>query len=171
MEYALLFSRFVVGITFFLSAWGKARAVPAFQQAILRFQILPKWLVQPFAYLMIGGEFLTVLLVALGGNWTWAGLALAILLLLAFTAALLSVLARKLVTSCNCFGSSQKQISSYDVCRNTGFILCALGGWGAYSTAGVNQTLSLAEAGLTGLAALGFVLLLTNIQEIVEILH
>ena len=78
MEYTLIFSRFAVGIMFFLSAFGKARDISAFRRGIIRFQILPQQLVQPFAYLMIASEFLIVFFVALGGSWLQTGFALAV---------------------------------------------------------------------------------------------
>ena len=72
---------------------------------------------------------MTVLvLFVLGGKLLLPGLLLALLLLLTFSGALISVLARRIQTSCNCFGSGEKQVTQVDIWRNAVLVLCTCGG-------------------------------------------
>jgi hypothetical protein len=96
-----------------------------------------------------------------------AGFAGAAILLLGFSLALGSVLARKISTSCNCFGVSQKNISSWDLLRNTGLIGCALGGLAL--TLAAPSTLGWLESGLMAASALFFVLIWVHMGEIVAV--
>src|ERR1700737_4006721 len=123
--YILAFCRVTTGLVFAISSLSKARDIPTFKQAVLGFRLLPQHLSGPLAILFLCGEFTVVLLVTIGGSLLLSGFVLATLLLLIFCGALASVLARRLQTACNCFGSSEKNVSSADIWRNLGFILCA----------------------------------------------
>lgn len=122
--------------------------------------------------LFLCGEFAVVLLVIFGGSLLIIGFPLAILLLFLFCIALVSVLVRRIRTSCNCFGPGAKQVSRFDVWRNIGFMLCALGGWeGLGWTKNTQGNLGLLEWVLTGLGAGAFVVIWTQLGEIVQIFH
>jgi len=115
-------------------------------------------------------EFAVVLLVTIGGPLLLSGFARATLLLLIFCGALASVLARRLQTACNCFGSSEKNVSSADIWRNLGFILCASVGCGALTW---TRDASISPGGiewlLASLGALVFVLIWIQLGEIVQL--
>ena len=96
-----------------------------------------------------------------------AGFLLALGLLVLFTAVLLSALARRLGTSCACFGSTTKPVSGWDVVRNGGLLLCA--GAGYWSTGAPSAALPLAEWGLVAVGAVIFVLIWIQLAEIAQV--
>lgn len=128
MIYVLAFCRVAIGLIFAISSVGKIRDIARFQQAIQGFRLLPRSLSNLAALLFLGGEIAVVLFLLIGGTLLLSGFILAILLLLIFCVALASVLIRKLHTSCNCFGTSDRPITTIDIWRNMGFLLCASGG-------------------------------------------
>jgi uncharacterized membrane protein YphA (DoxX/SURF4 family) len=168
--YLLVFCRVAIGLVFLISTLGKARDLAGFQQTIRTFNLLPRRLSGPAALLFVCSEAIVVILIALGGVLLLPGFLLALGLLLLFCVALASVLARNIQTSCHCFGASKTPVSSLELWRNVGFILCALGGclallW-AKDTA---PSLSLPEWFLPGLAAALFVLLWSQLGEIAQL--
>jgi hypothetical protein len=74
------------------------------------------------AVAILAGEWLAGLLILAGGEAARIGLLLALVLFLALTAAVSSVLARGLSIRCNCFGASRQPITGLDVVRNLLFI-------------------------------------------------
>ena len=128
MAYVLTFCRVVTGLVFLISGASKAGHLPQFKQTITNFHLLPNHLSGIAALLFLAGEFSVVLLMIAGGSFLLPGFVLAIALLTMFCGALASVLVRKLHTSCNCFGPSEKPVTVSDLWRNLGFIGCALGG-------------------------------------------
>lgn len=170
--YLLAFCRVVVGLVFALSSVSKALNLAQFRQAISSFNLLPSWLSSIAAVLFLCSEFAVVILVILGGPLLAIGFSLAILLLLLFCIALVSVLVRRIRTSCNCFGPGAKQVSRSDVWRNIGFMLCALGGWGGLVwTKDTLGNLGLLEWVLTGLGAGAFVVIWIQLGEIAQLFH
>lgn len=165
--YLLAFCRMVMGMVFAWSFVGKVRDVRAFEETIMRFQVLPVRWSRLAARLVLGGEAAVVGALLGGGGWLWPGFLLAALMLLGFSAALVSLLRRRIQTACRCFGASEKPVSRDEIVRNAGLILCALGG----------LTLSLAapsplgwlESGLMGAAALVFVLGWGQVGELVAV--
>jgi peroxiredoxin len=127
--YLLAFCRIALGLTFALSFVGKVRDVGQFTGTIRKFDLLPKGWAGPAAVLFLGGEAAVVVQLILGGRLLPLALALAGLLLLLFTLALLSALQRGVETSCNCFGATDKPLTYYHVWRNAGFIGFSLLGW------------------------------------------
>jgi len=168
--YILAFCRVVIVLVFAISSFSKVRDIPKFKQAILGFHLLPRHLSGPIALLFLYGEFAVVLLTLIGGPFLLPAFALATLLLLIFCAALASVLARRLQTACNCFGSSEKSVSSADIWRNLGFILCATVGCGVLTwTRDAHVSLNSIEWLLASLGALVFVLIWIQLGEIVQL--
>jgi uncharacterized membrane protein YphA (DoxX/SURF4 family) len=129
LPYLLTFCRLVIGLVFAISFVGKVRDVGQFAATIGRFELLPRRWNKTAALLFLGGEAAVVVLLIAGGPLLPLAFALAGLLLLLFTLALLSALRRGIETSCNCFGASEKPLTYYDVGRNAGFIACSLLGW------------------------------------------
>jgi hypothetical protein len=146
--------------------------VRSFVQTIQSFRLLPASLGGPAAVLFLCGEGIVVVCLGIGNAFLLPGFGLALLLLLLFSAALASVIARSISTSCNCFGTSEKVVTRTDLWRNAGLILCALGGCAGLSwEGGAQETLSLAAWVVTGLGALVFVLVWLQLQEIVSLFH
>ena len=170
--YMLAFCRVVIGLVFVVSSVGKVLHISQFRQAISNFHILPGRLSGAAAMLFLCGEFVVVVFVLIGGPLLPFGFALAIFLLLLFCIALVSVLVRRIRTSCNCFGPGAKQVSRSDVWRNIGFMLCALGGWGGLVwTKDTQGNLGLLEWVLTGLGAGAFVVIWIQLGEIAQLFH
>ena len=169
----LLFCRIVIGLVFLLSFSGKMRAVPTFEQSIASFNLLPTPLIRVAALALLVSEFLAMVLVLVGGEFLQTGFILATVLLLLFSIALATVHARKIRTTCNCFGKSTKPVTAYDQWRNGGFIVCALVGWSNTNLVSeyAPPSLELAEAILIGLVAVVFVVACTHISHIAQMLR
>ncbi len=168
--YMLAFCRMVTGLVFAFSSISKARDLSQFTATIANFRLLPRSLHAPAAFLFLGGEFAVAVLTALGGQALPLGFGLASVLLLLFCGALASVLARGLHTSCNCFGASKRPVTSADIWRNLGLLLCAAGGWSAFLwTRGTRESLGAVEWLLVMLGSLAFVLIWTQLGEIAQL--
>ncbi|GHO46129.1 MauE/DoxX family redox-associated membrane protein [Ktedonospora formicarum] len=168
--YIQAFCRIVIGLVFAISSFGKLRDIPKFQRAILGFRLLPRRLSRSIALFFLSGELTVVVFVTLGGPLLLSGFLLAALLLLMFSGALASVLVRRLQTNCNCFGASEKNVSTTDIWRNLGFLICAAGGCGAiFWTRNQQMNLGSIEWLLASLGALIFVLIWIQLGEIVQL--
>lgn len=168
-SYALIFCRCVIGIAFAWSFVGKLRDVASFVMAIERFRLLPKVLHEAAAWGFLAGELAVVLAMLIGGPFLSWGFLWAGLMLLAFCGALAAVLWRKIDTSCNCFGSSQKPVSPWDLVRNAGLIACVLAGLALAPFASLSP--GYLESGLMFVAALVFVPVWVQVEEIVAVLR
>jgi hypothetical protein len=164
-----VFCRSVVVCVFVLSFASKVRDVAAFRQSITNFALLPTQFSQLAAPLFLLAEALVVVLVTLAGPFLLPGYLLASALLLLFCIALLSVLIRRISTTCSCFCPTSTPISSIDIVRNTGFIVCTLGGCLTIVWPGHAGNPDLATWGLGSLCALVFVATWTQLGEIVRI--
>ncbi len=170
LPYVLAFCRIAVGLIFAVSFGGKVLDIPAFTQAIGRFHILPERTNQLAALLFLSGELTVIVLMILGGRLLEPGFGLAIFLLLTFCMALVSALVKRVSISCNCFGPNEKPVSLYDVWRNVGFILCALGGWGTLVVVSpVRGGLGVMDWVLVAPPAAAFVAIWTQIESIVRL--
>lgn len=169
LPYILAFCRVVIGVVFAISSISKALDITQFKQTIRFFRLLPSWLSSIAALLFLCSEFTVVILVVLGGSLLILGFILAVGLLLLFCLTLIAVLARKIHTSCNCFGSSTKQVSQLDIWRNIGFIVCALVGYTMLVWTKSSQgTMGVVEWVLIGLGAVVFVVIWTQLGEITQ---
>lgn len=167
--YTLTFCRIAVALVFALTVVGKAQNVTAFQEAILDFQLLPPNWSKALAWTFLSTEALVVLLMVIGGSILLPGFLLAIVLLLSFAIALVLVLRRNKRVACNCFGRTERHISSYDVVRNLLLTACSL--LGIWALLGPQQNLSINDVLLVGLMAACFVTLVTGIADVVETLR
>jgi uncharacterized membrane protein YphA (DoxX/SURF4 family) len=168
--YILVFCRIFIGLVFGYSFLRKAMNIPAFEQTILEFHILPNNFSRITALLFLSGECAVTLLLMVGGPFLILGFILSIFLLLLFCSALVSLLHRNIRSSCNCFGPTQKPVSAIEVWRNIGFILCAIIGCGVLAASNNGQGhLGLIEWGLIGLGAAVCVVIWIQLGEIVYI--
>lgn len=170
IPYVLVFCRVTIGLVFLISFLTKARNLLAFQSTIISFNILPRQMSASVALFFLAAEFITALLMLVGGSFLPFSFALAIFLLLAFSLALTSVLVRNVQTSCNCFGPTEKAVSRYDLVRNTGFILCALIGlWTTTWSGSLLGDLNLVGLVLAGLCAAIYIGVCMNLREVVQL--
>lgn len=166
----LTFCRWAIGLTFAVSALGKARTLGTFRAAVAGFGVLPRRAERPAAVGTVAAEALVVALVALGGGWTAAGFVLALVLLVVFSAVLASALRRKAEVACNCFGASERQVSWYDLARNGCLATCCAGGLASWA-ASIGGRPELALTVALSLMAATFVALVSNLADIVELLR
>jgi hypothetical protein len=166
----MAFCRIALGSMFGYSFLCKAFNVPAFEQAIIRFRLIPTPLCRLAALVFLCSELAMAVLMLLGGTTLGLGFLLAALLLLVFSATLVSVLARKIQTTCNCFGPKERPVSIFTVGRNIVFIVCAGVGWSIFTASSEQPAnLGLAEWALIGAAAIAFVMFWTEFDSIVSL--
>jgi uncharacterized membrane protein YphA (DoxX/SURF4 family) len=170
--YLLTFCRIAIGLVFLSAFLGKVRASATFRQTITDFRMLPPSLSQKAALLFLSGELGIVVCMVLGGVLLFPGFLLAVLQLCVFSGALLVVVRRKQRMTCNCFGAGTRQISSLDLYRNAGLILCAALGsvmqrWLDHQV----LSLGIVEWILVGLVAGAFALLWTQSGELIHLLR
>lgn len=170
VTYILAFCRVAVGLLFLASFLGKIRDLEAFRLAIVKFHLLPEQMSQATALLILGGELLIVLCLLVGGVLLLPGFVLAVILLCVFSSAIVHALVRKHRIACNCFGNSEKELSPINLYRNAGLLLCAAGGYSVQSgwQTGL-QPLSWLQWLLVALGAAVFVLLWTQLEEVVQL--
>jgi methylamine utilization protein MauE len=168
--YLLMFCRWSIGLTFLASAAGKAWDLRTFRQAVVDLTGLPAGVARPAALATVAAEALVVLGLAVGHAGLPAGFALATVLLLMFSGVLIGALRRKVAVSCNCFGARERSISWYDVARNVALLACCGAGEWSHAVADHRQPPATGIA-LTGLMACCFCLIVTNAEDIVEVLR
>lgn len=168
-SHMLMFCRVTIALVFALAFTGKIRDIKAFQEAMVDFRLLPANWSRRLAWVVLVAEPATCLLVVIGGSVLLAGFLLATGLLALFSTALLLVMYRKMKVTCNCFGWTDRRVSAYDLARNTLFILCSL--LGIWMSITSSQELAADECALIALMAVYFVVLTTNLADIVETLR
>lgn len=104
------------------SALGKARAPREFADAVRRMRVVPARTVGTVAVAMPILEAALAAAVWIPPLATWA-FAAATVLTVAFTAALASVIARSIDTSCSCFGVSAAPVGPAHLVRNAALLL------------------------------------------------
>jgi len=169
ISYLMVFCRVFTGFVFLLSAYGKTSDISSFQKTINSFRLINSKLAYPLSFIFISIEWLIVIFIVSGGEFLLYGYMLAIVLLIVFTTALTIVLFRQISTTCNCFGSSSKPVTKYDVVRNCGLLSCST--VGLYITFGNPNitSLTLENAIIVGVFALILVLLWLHFDEIISI--
>jgi len=164
----LAFCRVAIALVFALAFAGKIRDIRAFQEAVVDFRLLPSNWSRKLAVVFLAMEFLACAWVV-SGLLLLAGFLLATGLLMLFSAGLLTVIRRRMKITCNCFGWTDRRVSGYDLVRNAVLILCSLSG--AWASVTASQNLTMGEFGVIALIAVYFVVLMTNLANIVETLR
>ncbi|MFE5797963.1 MauE/DoxX family redox-associated membrane protein [Streptomyces sp. NPDC056503] len=113
----ILAFRCVVAVVFAASALGKARAPGEFRTTVREMRLVPLGAVGAVAVAVPVLEALLAAAVWVPALTTWA-FALSFGLIAVFTAALASVLRRKIDTSCSCFGASRTRVGPAHLVRN-----------------------------------------------------
>jgi hypothetical protein len=163
------FCRLAIGLAFLLAFVGKARNIQQFSRTITSFYLLPAQLSMAAAFLILGGELSIIVCMLLGSAFLLPGFLLALALLLSFSGALAIVLGKKQSISCNCFGTNNQPVSSADLWRNAGLVLCAAGGCYAQGGFPHAQPLNPIEWLLVALMATAFVLLWTQLGTLIQL--
>ncbi len=168
--FIVAFCQIVIAFLFVLSFVGKLRAVAAFQTAVTNFKILPPEWSKIAAWTFLFGELAVIVLITLGGNMLLIGFLAASALLVIFSVALGVTLIRRLKIQCNCFGQQERLISPYDLVRNGVFIICSFIGIVLLRIGGYQMVvLSFTDKVLAGLIGIAFVMVFTNLSEIVQL--
>ncbi|HEU5271734.1 MAG TPA: MauE/DoxX family redox-associated membrane protein [Jatrophihabitans sp.] len=165
----LMFCRWSIGLTFAVSAIGKARDLRGFELAVTELRALPAGLARPAALATVLAEALVVLALAVGRLALPIGFGLAAGLLLLFSVVLAAALRRRTTVSCNCFGASERPISGYDLIRNGALLACCAAGLAGYASTDRQPPAEVIV--LLGLMAGCFALIVTNAEDIVELLR
>lgn len=160
MTYVGLTCRLALALVFALSAGSKVRspmAFAAFRRSAGQLAAIPDRLATPSAAAVIVAEVVTAAMV-LVPSLALAGEALAMCLLLVFTAILARAVARGVYATCHCFGSGSAPVSHAQLVRNG--VLVALDavalvcGPGSASSAGAFAVCVLCALAVAGTAAL-----------------
>lgn len=159
-----------IDFVFILSFLSKAGDIRIFEATIQSFVSLRGTLVKLAALFFLAAELSISVLLSLGGDFLIIGFSLAILLLIVFTAAIVSVLSKETRPPCNCFGLDNRAVSPYEIGRNAGLGLCSITGLVLLlaSSGGLHQRLTSVELGSLLMAA-AFTLIWVNLRYIVEV--
>lgn len=170
--YLLVFSQLATVFIFTLSSVNKWRDFDEFVQAVENFQILPSSQAKPTAQFFVIGELMILIMMILGGQFLLPGFFLALMLLVVFTTGLISILVRKIPTSCYCFVTTTELVTIYTVWRNMGFIICVLAGLcSLFIQPTILSNLNMIEQWLLGMMAITFVVVCGYVGEIVGLIR
>ncbi|MFD4153974.1 MauE/DoxX family redox-associated membrane protein [Streptomyces hydrogenans] len=131
----ILAVRCLVTVVFAVSALGKARAPGEFRASVREMRIVPLRALGPVAAAVPVLEALLVVAVWVPALTSWAFL-LSFGLIAVFTAALASVLQRRIDTSCSCFGASRTRVGPAHLVRNAVLLAATAAGFAAALAAG-----------------------------------
>lgn len=164
--------RALLGVVFVVSAVSKVagrNAFPAFTRSLQRMRVVPAGLARVCGVAVVAGEFVIAAALAVPSHFVAGlGFVLAFALIASFTAAIVSVLARKIDTTCRCFGRTDTPLGPQHLGRNV-FLLGVAGlGWGAESYGTPAQTGALIVAALAGAFAGGLVAVFDDLVHLVR---
>ncbi|WP_433061432.1 MauE/DoxX family redox-associated membrane protein [Dactylosporangium sp. CS-033363] len=167
---AHLFGVTVIALTFAASAVSKLRDRGGFVQSIRAFQVLPERLTGATAIALTSAEvavvgLLTLALLPVFSPFVPYVLGIAAVLLVAYTAGLVSVRARGLHVPCHCFGASPVPVSWFDIARNV--LLLGIAGL-ALAAGTPADPLAGVDAVLVALAGAATTLVVTNLANVVH---
>lgn len=165
----MVFAPFLIGLTFAVSALGKARDVAAFAETVAAFKVLPQRWSKAAARVLLGVEVAVVLLMFARRAGVVTALCLAAVLLVAYTSALAAVLLRGAAVGCDCFGTSSSKVSWADLVRNAVLLAAAVAGTVALSAGRPMPTV--ADSILVALAAVFTVLVLVNLGDVAAVVR
>jgi hypothetical protein len=126
-----IFCHMALLLLFVASSVQKLSDHTAFERSVKGFAIVPSGWIVPLSWLFLVGECLTV--VGLLGGLLWggalrvAGVLVALILLILFSGALISVIARGLHVPCGCFGAhNDRPVSWLHLLRNASMLVCGI---------------------------------------------
>lgn len=156
----------LISTTFLIAGIAKLITWNSFTKSVTKLElpIRPRF-VPAVAAMVVASEITTVILITLGGAWQLIGFGLGLILLMAFTGVLASVLWREMARECNCFGVSERPINRVDIVRNLGLCACCVTGMGL-AQAGHTIVASRAELGVLSAISIFAALVWSNLGEI-----
>jgi hypothetical protein len=167
MAYVEVFSRSLIGLVFLLSAASKApigTRFADFRTALSDMRLLGPRVVRPVAAVVVLGEAAVPLLLL---TLPPAGFAVAGVLLLGFTAAIVAVLRRGTPAACRCFGGSRPApFRWHHVVRNAALLVVA--GVGAAAVSSEPST-RWQEAVVATAAGLVVAVLVAHLDDLVDL--
>ncbi|MEV0147783.1 MULTISPECIES: MauE/DoxX family redox-associated membrane protein [unclassified Nonomuraea] len=169
MEYVRVGCAWLIAVVFAVTAVSKARDLAGFARSLPDLVPVPRRLTRPLAVVVAGLEGLTALVVAVplvaGVSGAVAyGLALALLLLAAFTVAIAAALRRGRRAPCRCFGASAAPLGVRHLVRNG--LLITAAALGLLLPAG---SPALAGAVVAGVAGLVGAILVAAFDDLVDL--
>jgi putative oxidoreductase len=120
--------RIGLGALFVYAAWHKILLPGAFAHEIHNYKILPVPLVNPSAIIVPWLELFCGVALILN-RWARGASALVALMMVVFTAAVASTVARGLNIACGCFNTGGSPATWLTVARDAGFALAAIVVW------------------------------------------
>ena len=104
--------RLLLSGLFVYAGAAKIRDAAAFAESVASFRLLPDLFVMPVALTLPPLEILAGMFALAAGHWRRVGALGLLILLMTFTAALISALARGLQVDCGCFGPDHLDLLS-----------------------------------------------------------
>jgi hypothetical protein len=118
----------IIGLTLLISLIPKVKYRKSFEKTITNFAIIPKYFSGLLSKMIFIAEFAIIVLLIIGYKLQFYGFIFGSALFLVYSIALISVLARGINTSCNCFGPDNQNVSKFHVFRSIIFLcICFLG--------------------------------------------
>lgn len=164
MVYLDVSCRVLVGLVFVVSAVTKWSAPGEFTTSLVQMRVLPDRLNRPAAALVIAGETMVPVLLAVPTLTTGRlGWLLAAALLIGFTVAIVVSLRRGAAAPCRCFGRSTIPLGARHVVRN--LLLLGVVGTGlvAGAVGGTMDIGGMVIAGIAGAIVAGFVVMFDDL--------
>ncbi|MFC0505025.1 MauE/DoxX family redox-associated membrane protein [Micromonospora costi] len=173
MDHLFDFGRIFLGLVFAFSVAGKVHrpaAFRAFRQSVVSLAPPLRGAATPAAALIVVAETASALTLALPVTAP-VGFTLSVVLVTAFTAALVVALRTKTATTCGCFGDSGSPVAPRHIARNVVLLLAAGGGlfgWAAGAAGAGRPTGSLVL--VSGLAAI-LAIVTATLDDIVSLFN
>lgn len=167
-DFIVMFCRITIAFLFLYSSGSKLLSLRDFAVTIGDFKLFPRHWSRLAACIFVAGELIVLILTVIGGIVLPIAFLLAMLLLVGFSIALASALWRKLDLNCNCFGRTERRISSYDLIRNLLLILFSL--TGLWMTSSATTNLSVGEIVILALMSAVALFIIIQLRDIVETL-
>lgn len=169
MEYLEIAGRCTLALVFIVSAYGKLRsrlAFTAFLAGLRDMRVSPSAFVHAVAWAAVAAETTIPILLAIPAT-AMAGLLLAMVVLTAFTIAILVVLNRGVQTSCPCFGSSPVRFGRRHVVRNG--TLLVVGATTIMAMAGSASQVDVGGAVVAIAAGMVFAIVIASFDELTDL--
>jgi hypothetical protein len=167
MGYAVFGCRSLIGLVFLVAVVTKVRDFDGFAGSVRRLAPLLGRLTVVAAGAVLGAELLVVALLAVPGTLGWGtGLALALVLDLAFTVAMVLALRRGVTAPCHCFGSPRRPLGAVDVARDVVLAAAAAVGLVGAAPGTPPHPLGLLVAGAAGAFLAPLLILLDDLVEL-----
>ncbi|MDQ0983884.1 MauE/DoxX family redox-associated membrane protein [Streptomyces sp. V2I9] len=172
MTYLVLFCRVLLAGVFLAAFVGKVRSAAAYREfagSVVRLGLFPRRVSRVCAAVVVGVEFL-VLVLLVPGRTVPAGFLAAVLLLGAFAAGIVLALRAGGSAPCRCFGASSAPLGRVHVVRNLILAVVGAGGLAAAVTgAGAAWPPHAGGVAVAGVAAVLGVFLVVRLDDLMSL--